>query len=141
MTRCFACEKPMDDSKSSVDVTIRMGTSSESASIPYCESCVKKIHHLDRDVLLDGVEQHIEHLIAGIPKTPISISEKEVRIIAGNLGATEKVEEALIERIFGKDWNGPPPKDSGLVMNRYTNRDRLVAFVATKLKDLWTLES
>jgi len=138
--KCFACEKVIPEIRfSSVDVTLKIGTSSETASIPYCEACMKKIRNLDRDILLDGIEQHIEYQIAGIPKTRVPISEKEVRVIAENLGASEKVIEALVERCFGKEWTGKIPQ--GARMNEYQNRDRLVAFVAMKLQDLWHFEA
>lgn len=140
MSECFACKKSMPRIDiSSVNVTLKIGPSSETASIPYCEACMKEIRNLDRDVLLDGIEQHIEHLVAGKPKGRIPISEKEVRTIAGNLGASEKVIEALVERCFGKDWTGKIP--DGARMNEYQNRDRLVAFVAMKLQDLWHFEA
>lgn len=96
---------------------------------------------VDRDLLCDGIERHIEYL-SGVgtgPKPTVSISESLVREISGNLGASAKLQDALIERIFGKGWTGEVPE--GALMNRYQNRDRLVAFVAAKLKDLWTLEA
>lgn len=144
MAECFGCRKPylfdrLGFADSSVDVSIRVGKESEKASIPYCESCVKVIRRLDRDVLLEGIEQHIESLIASRPKSKVSISEKLVREIALNLGASAKLQDALVERIFGKEWTGKCP--DGARMNEYQNRDRLVAFVATKLRDLWTLEA
>jgi hypothetical protein len=80
-----------------------------------------------------------EVIAKGPPKTTVTISESLVREIAKNLGASYRLSDALVERIFGPHWNGAPPEDSGIVMNRYANRDRLVAFVAAKLKDLWTL--
>jgi hypothetical protein len=124
-----------------VDVGLHIEmTESETHWISYCPECSKKIMALDRDLLVDQVEVLVNnHLKPSL--TTLSISEELVREIAGNLGASSKITDALVERIFGPNWQGAPPEDSGLVMNKYANRDRLVAFVAGKLKDLWTLEA
>lgn len=120
-----------------VGILTKTASNDDFITTAYCYECSVKIKRLD----LDSVSDSLDLLIRDRIGNPISISEQLVREISKNLGATQKVEEALIEHIFGAKWSGPPPKDSSLVMNSYKNRDRLVAFVAMKLQNLWTLES
>jgi hypothetical protein len=143
---CFGCNQSFDDTHE--DVT-RVGvryhekhreTSSDEA---YCPKCSLKLEDADREGIHDQLQAIVKQTLAKSSKarTTISISEGLVREIAKNLGASYKLTDALVERIFGPNWTGNPPEDSGLVMNKYANRDRLVAFVAAQLKDLWTLEA
>ena len=97
-------------------------------SSTYCPKCSPA-------ALSENLDQLIRRKLTG----EVSISEPLVREIAGNLGASPKLTDALVEKVFGKGWTGDVPR--GAIMNRYTNRDRLVAFVAANLKDLWTLEA
>jgi hypothetical protein len=141
---CFGCRKPraahpLGFANTEITLSIRIGAEAEGVSMSYCPDCARKIMRVDRDLLRDGVERHIAHLIGSGPKLKVSISEELVREIASNLGASDKLKDALVERVFGKDWNGVIPP--GARMNEYQNRDRLVAFVVSKLKDLWTLEA
>lgn len=108
----------------------------------YCSKCAIRIVDLDQDVLHHQVQALVKAAISkNPPQTTVSISESLVREIAKNLGASFRLTDAVVERIFGAHWTGAPPDNSGLVMMKYANRDRLVAFVATMLKDLWTLEA
>lgn len=108
----------------------------------YCPRCSKKIKDIDINFFHNNLRSEVKAAIAlGVPKTSVTISEAVVREIASNLGASYRLVDALVERIFGPHWTGAPPENSGIVMNKYANRDRLVAFVAGMLKDLWTLEA
>lgn len=140
MNTCPGCERRFEQSSKSIEFGIYIKTSAREETFmdAYCPTCSDKIRDLDRDLLSDQVDYLIKTKLRD-GKHPIPISEGLVREIAGNLGAGEKLSNALVERIFGKDWDGKVPE--GAMMNKYTNHDRLVAFVAAKLKDLWTLEA
>lgn len=118
-----------------VSVLIRMGDLEAGSSSAWCVKCSSQIATIDANKLLEKVNLSIRGEIG----RRIPLSEDLVREIAGNLGASPKLQDALVERIFGANWDGVVPE--GAVMNSLANRDRLVAFVVTKLKDLWTLEA
>lgn len=134
---CAGCQNPFEESlPGSVDVGLQIKNEQEEFTISstYCPACAWKVMGIGRDLLSDQLEAMIEASIDP-RKISISISEKEVRTIAKNLGASPKLTEALVEHVFGAGWTGTPPE--GALMNRFENRDRLVCFVAQKLKDLW----
>lgn len=142
---CYGCSVSFDDTHeavSRVGITYNRKHESTSSDETYCPRCTMKIEEVDKNILHDQFQGLVKAAIAHNPsKTKVSISESLVREIARNLGASYRLSDALVERIFWANWTGAPPESSGLVMNKYSNRDRLVAFVAEKLKDLWTLES
>lgn len=143
-SQCCGCRKPrtahpLGFAETEITLSVRVGAEAEGVSVTYCPECARKIMRVDRDSLREGIERHIGHLIGAGPPPKVSISEELVREIAANLGASDRLKDALVERIFGKDWNGVIP--TGARMNEYQNRDRLVAFVVMKLKDLWTFEA
>lgn len=141
---CHGCGVSCEDTNPGlmrIGLQIHQNHSVESSSDPYCPKCSLKIEEFDRHDLHDKVNQVVKAVIADPRKTTVTISESLVREIANNLGASYRLSDALVERIFGRNWTGAPPEDSGIVMNKYKNRDRLTAFVAEKLKDLWTLEA
>lgn len=135
---CPGCDRsfePSDVRNVDIGVMKRMHTGEVITSSTYCSQCSSMIVEMDTENLSDDLDLVLRGRLA----KPISISEKLVREIAKNLGASEKVEDALVEKCFGKNWTGKCPE--GARMSQFTNRDRLVAFVADKLKNLWTLES
>lgn len=142
---CYGCNVSFDDQhEDAMRVGLRYlekhreNTSDE----VYCPKCALKLEEVDREAIHDQFQALVKSAISkGQSKTTISISEGAVREIAKNLGASYKLTDALVERVFGSNWTGNPPENSGMVMNKYANRDRLVAFVAMKLKDLWTFEA
>lgn len=143
---CHGCGQSFDDQHDNVGhvgikyCTKHQETSSDEAYCPRCTLQIEDLVH--NDAIFEQLQALVKVAIAKKqPTTTVSISESLVREIAKNLGASYKLADALVERIFGPNWNGAPPENSGLVMNKYANRDRLVAFVAGMLKDLWTLEA
>lgn len=134
---CAGCKNKFEESlPRSVDVVLAIKNELEGFTISstYCPACTWKVMAIELDYLHDQLDAMIEASIEP-RKTSISISEKEVRTIAKNLGASQKLTEALVEHVFGAGWTGTTPE--GAIMNRFENRDRLVCFVAQKLKDLW----
>jgi hypothetical protein len=142
---CYGCGQSFDQMhEDAIRVGVRYyGKHRETTSDEtYCPKCSLKIEDMDHDLIHDQFEELVKTAITkGPPKTTVTISESLVREIAKNLGASYKLADALVERIFGRNWTGAPPEDSGIVMNKYANRDRLVAFVAAKLQDLWRFEA
>lgn len=137
-TECPGCGRPIDSpSIGQMDVWLQTQTvvGAEQAALSYCAACADRL----MAVGLDEITGEMDIVIRGKLGKGIPISEPLVREIAANLGVSDRLKDALIERIFGKDWDGRVPE--GAMMNRFANRDRLVAFVAAKLKDLWTLEA
>lgn len=145
-TECGGCGQSFDDQHDDVGhvgVKYRTKHQETSSDEAYCKRCTLRIEDLIHDEpFFDQFQALVKVAIAKKqPDSTVSISEHLVREIANNLGASYKLQDALVERIFGPNWNGAPPENSGLVMNKYANRDRLVAFVVENLKDLWTLEA
>lgn len=136
---CSRIKDPAIMNAGSVGIEIQMGREERTTSVHYCPDCVKKIAAVDPEVLDERIEALVKDVVQGNPPPSLDISEGVVREIAGNLGASKKLSDALVESIFGPNWTGEVPQ--GARMNRYTNRDRLVAFVAARLNDLWTLEA
>lgn len=137
---CPGCNVRFEPSSKTVQLGLHIKSTAceETFTDAYCSECSRKILDFDRDVLSDQVDYLIKSKLKD-GRHPVSISEGLVREIARNLGASDKLCHALVERIFGKEWTGEIPE--GARMNEYQNRDRLVAFVAAKLNDLWTLEA
>lgn len=137
---CPGCNTRFDPNAKTIEfgVHIKSSACEETFTDPYCAECSRKIRDMDRDLLCEQVDYVIKgKLRDGNHRLPIS--EPLVREIAHNLGASEKLCHALVEHIFGKDWTGKIP--DGARMNEYQNRDRLVAFVAMKLQNLWHFEA
>lgn len=135
---CPGCDRSFDPSASAnidIGITKRTVGGEVTTYSMFCCECSSKIEEMD----IDAVCEDLNLVFRGRLGKPISISEELVRQIAKNLGASEKVEDALVECCFGKNWTGKCP--DGARMSQFTNRDRLVAFVVDKLKNLWTLES
>jgi len=143
-TECHGCGVSCDQSHPGtmlIGLQIHQDHETETSNETYCQKCSLRIEGLDMHDLYDKVQEVVKTSILKPSRTTVSISESLVREIAHNLGASYRLADALVERIFGPNWTGAPPEGSGLVMNKYANRDRLVAFVAAKLGDLWTLEA
>lgn len=142
---CYGCGSSFDETHedvSRVGIVVHRKHEETASSETYCPRCSIRIEDVDRDSLQDQFQALVKAAISkNPPKTTVTISESLVREIAKNLGASYRLADALVERVFGPNWTGSPPEDSGIVMNKYANRDRLVVFVAMKLKDLWTLEA
>mgnify|MGYP003575153143 CR=1 FL=1 len=68
MAECFGCRKPrsahpLGFANTEVVLSTRVGAEADAVRMPYCPDCAKKIMRLDRDLLCDGIQAHIESLI------------------------------------------------------------------------------
>jgi hypothetical protein len=132
MMKCPLCTKFFSPDPGVVEIEIRVKgeLGGDRSRNLYCVSCGKLItekgvSHWDL-VLEEAIRQEIA------PKTPMKITEPMIREILINLGASERLTEAVIDHIFGGD--GALRK-----LPEFQSRDRVVGFVIAVTKDLLVL--
>lgn len=132
MFKCPGCDTfySPDPAVVEVNVSLKGELGGERTRRNYCPPCGKLIEGKGVDHWDGILEEAIRNGIN--PQSPIVLKEIMVREVLVNLGASPKYVEAMVDHIFNK----------GGALGRYPyefdNRDRVVAFVIAKSKDILT---